>query len=615
MKKLKTKLFAGLGFLFILILLLSIVGIVFINQLSDDSSAIIRDNYTSVDYANKMLKTLDNMFLLQSEMIINHTVELSISMSQSNEFSIYKNDLEKFISKEANNITEPGEKQLVADLQESYKDYIITSQSLISKNYPAKDFPYNELEMKFQRLRSLVQNVYEMNTNAILERNDIAGKTASRASDYMGVIAAVSLVLTFFVFIYFPSYIISPIKEFTVKIKEIAKQNYDQSIKIETKDELGELAASFNLMASRLKEYEGKHIDQLLLEKKRMEALVKSMQDGVIVLDEQKHIILTNKTFQNLIGISEPEMIGEYAPDLAVKNELLNKIISMVMNKEYETESSSKPIKITLGNEEQYYKVEVIEITRKMEISDNIIAIGNVILLKNITQFEVRDLAKTNLIATVSHELKTPISSINLSLNLLADNRVGETNIEQKKLVESIRNQNKKLLNVVNELLDYSQVETGNIRLKFNKVEPEQIIELATFALMMMISQKNIQINTIVSENLPLVYADVEKSVWVLVNILNNAIRYSPKNGTITISATEKEGNILFSVKDEGPGISAADKLKVFEKYVSAKTKNYKGTGLGLAIAKEFVESQQGKIWVESEPGSGATFSFTLPNA
>ena len=326
MKKLKTKLFAGLGFLFILIFLLSIVGIVFINQLSDDSSAIIKDNYTSVDYANKMLKTLDNMFLLQSEMIINQPNEISITSSLTNEFSEYKNEFAKYLIKEANNITEPGEKQLAADLQESYKDYITTSQSLISKNYPAKDFPYNELEMKFQRLRSLVQNVYEMNMNAILERNDIADNTATRASNYMGVIAAVSLALTFFVFIYFPSYIISPIKELTVKIKEIAKQNYDQRIKIETKDELGEMAASFNLMASRLKEYEGKHIDQLLLEKKRMEALVKSMQDGVIVLDEQKHIILTNKTIQNLIGISEAEMIGEYAPEVAAKNELLQKI-------------------------------------------------------------------------------------------------------------------------------------------------------------------------------------------------------------------------------------------------------------------------------------------------
>ena len=615
MKKLKTKIFAGLGFLFLLILLLSIVGIVFINQLSNDSSAIIRDNYASVDYSNKMLQVLDKMFLIQNKLISpTSSVQMDIASVQ-NQFINYKNEFDKYLGNEENNITEKGEKNLVENLKESYNDFLNYSQLILTKKSSSQNLSIDNLDLKFQKLRSLVQSVYEMNMQAILRRNQVAGQTASHASNYMGIIAAVSFILTFLVLIYFPNYIISPINELTIKIKEIAKQNYDQRINLDTQDELGELAVSFNQMSTRLKEYEGQHIDQLLLEKKRIEALVKSMQDGVLVIDEQKHIILTNKTFQNLIGISDADMIGEFAPDIAKRNELLKKIFDLIADKEEGIETDHKPIKITLGKEDQYYKIEIINITRKLENSSQIITIGNVILLKNITQFEVRDLAKTNLIATVSHELKTPISSINLSLNLLDDKRIGETNIEQKKLVESIRHQNKKLLNVVNELLDFSQVETGNIRLKFNKVEPEQIIELATFALMMMISQKNIHLKTIISDNLPLVNADVEKSVWVLVNILNNAIRYSPKNGTITISAISKEEKVFFSVKDEGPGISEQDKVKVFEKYVTAKHKNYKGTGLGLAIAKEFVESQQGKIWIESELGSGSTFTFTLPNA
>ena len=178
-----------------------------------------------------------------------------------------------------------------------------------------------------------------------------------------------------------------------------------------------------------------------------------------------------------------------------------------------------------------------------------------------------------------------------------------------------MRHQNKRLLNVVNELLDFSQVETGNIKLKFDKVEPEQIVELATFALMMIISQKNIQVKTVIPNNLPKVYSDIEKTVWVLVNILNNAIRYSPKNSTIIISAGEKDDKIFFAVKDEGQGIPDADKDKVFEKYVTAKHNNLKGTGLGLAIAKEFVETQGGNIWVESSLGNGSIFTFTIPIA
>ena len=325
--------------------------------------------------------------------------------------------------------------------------------------------------------------------------------------------------------------------------------------------------------------------------------------------------ILTNKTIQKLIGISEAEMIGEYAPEVAAKNELLQKILDSALDKNEGIESEYKPIKIREGNEDHYYKIEAIKITRTIENTNQIITIGNVILLKNITQFELRDQAKTNLIATISHELKTPISSINLSLNLLDDKRIGEINKEQKKIIDSMRHQNKRLLNVVNELLDFSQIETGNIKLKFDKVEPEQIVELATFALMMIISQKNIQVKTVIPNNLPKVYSDIEKTVWVLVNILNNAIRYSPKNSTIIISAGERDDKIFFAVKDEGQGIPDADKDKVFEKYVTAKHNNLKGTGLGLAIAKEFVETQGGNIWVESSLGNGSIFTFTIPIA
>ena len=127
---------------------------------------------------------------------------------------------------------------------------------------------------------------------------------------------------------------------------------------------------------------------------------------------------------------------------------------------------------------------------------------------------------KTNLIATVSHELKTPLSSINLCLKLLEDNRIGTINEEQKGLLNSIRQQSTRLSKVVNELLDYSQAETGNIKLKITEIRPEDIVELAVIALMMLLSEKNIQLETELSEPLPSIKADIEKTVWVLVNII-----------------------------------------------------------------------------------------------
>jgi signal transduction histidine kinase len=239
--------------------------------------------------------------------------------------------------------------------------------------------------------------------------------------------------------------------------------------------------------------------------------------------------------------------------------------------------------------------------------------IGYIIMLKNITRFQERDAAKTNLIATVSHELKTPLSSINLSLKLLEDSRIGGINNEQKNIIKSLRQQSNRLSKVVNELLDFSQAETGNIKLKITDVKPEDIVELGVVALTMLLAEKNLQVETTLQPNLPIIRADLEKSVWVLVNILTNAIRYSPVNGTILITVTQENGFVEFGVKDSGPGISEEDCRKIFNKFVQVGDKKSLGTGLGLAIAKEFVQSQKGDIKVESRLGEGSKFSFSLP--
>ena len=155
-------------------------------------------------------------------------------------------------------------------------------------------------------------------------------------------------------------------------------------------------------------------------------------------------------------------------------------------------------------------------------------------------------MAKTNLIATVSHELKTPISSINLSLKLLNDIRLGALNDEQIKLVEAISLQNRKLLRVVNELLDFAQVETGRINLIIEQTDPIQLIDLAISALLVLFSEKEIELDFELMENPPLIKADKEKSVWILVNLLTNAIRYSSLKGRIKIKLEKIENYLMY---------------------------------------------------------------------
>lgn len=243
---------------------------------------------------------------------------------------------------------------------------------------------------------------------------------------------------------------------------------------------------------------------------------------------------------------------------------------------------------------------------------------GQVYVLKNITKFKELDEAKTNFIATVSHELKTPLSSIKMSLKLLNDERVGNMNQEQLQLIGHIQEDSERLLKITGELLDLAQVETGNLQLNMVISDPMDIVNIAMDAVRFQAEQKDITLELIGANNqLPNVNADVQKTAWVLVNFLSNALRYSSIKSKITLEVKVDTSFIEFSVRDFGKGIKEQYQKKLFDRYYQVPTdgQNKSGSGLGLAISKDFIEAEKGRIWVESSLGEGSRFCFTLPIA
>ncbi len=236
-----------------------------------------------------------------------------------------------------------------------------------------------------------------------------------------------------------------------------------------------------------------------------------------------------------------------------------------------------------------------------------------VIIVKNITSFKELDVAKTNFIATVSHELKTPLAASDFSLKLLEDERTGSLSTEQKDLIKNLKDDNQRMLKILSELLNMSQVEAGKIQLKLIATNPKNIIVKAIAAVETNAKEKNINVKNLAEENLPDINADEDKTIWVLNNFLSNAIKYSNENNVVEVRVYKKNSNIIFSVKDYGKGIAAEYQQKIFERYFKVPGANEKGTGLGLAISKDFIEAQGGKVWVESDIGFGSNFNFSLP--
>src|ERR1017187_1609104 len=556
----KKKIWLGTSFFFLLLLIIGGVGIHFVAKLKAESKNILQANYESLAYCHTMqqqMNTIDSDYIQAA------------------------NTFESALKQQEGNITEPGEKEATNNLRVHFN--LLKSGDTTHQNIKA--------------IQIQIQSILFLNMQAIEKKGQISQKIAENALTIIISLGSLVFLIALSFMVNFPSIVTNPISHLTEAIKEISNKNYKHRIHIESKDEFGKLADSFNDMAERLEYFESGNLNKLMFEKRRAEAVINSMKDASIGIDKNNVILFANYQALQLLGLKSTEIVGKSVADLSKRNDLFNFLI---------TNETSAPFKIVVENRENYFVKEVVEVTQDEERS-------RVIVLKNITSFKELDVAKTNFISTVSHELKTPLASSDFSLKLLKDERISKLSPEQKELIEHLQQDNQRMLKILSELLNMSQIETGRIQLEVKEVSPSTIITSGIDTVALSAKEKDIIITDITSSGLPSILADADKTIWVLNNLLTNAIKYSKPGGIIEVKALQVKNEILFSVKDAGPGIPGEFLTKVFDRYYKVPGSKEKGTGLGLAISKEFILAQKGKIWVESEIGKGSVFYFSLP--
>lgn len=569
--KIKTKLTLGVGLLFALILILGAVGAIYINTIKADTDNILVANYNSLEYAKNILLAVEDI-------------------SPKNIEKIDQN-----IKYQEVNITEIGEKEATEDLRSFFTEL---------KNTPSDS-------TSTLAMRQSAYKIMDMNMQAIYRKSELAKKTADQAVFWIAITATLCFLIAFILLVNLPSNIANPIKEITQSIKQIEDGNYAERVHFESNSEFGQLAKSFNTMAKKLQEYNNSNLAELMMEKRRIETLINMMHDPVIGVDENLKIIFANHEAIKIAGLENDKIIGHHAQALAVKNDLIRLLIQDLEDID-KNDSHKKPIKIYADNKEGYFEKEVLHILITPTGEQSTKLMGHVILLKNITTYKELDFAKTNFIATVSHEFKTPIAAIKMSLQLLENNQIGALNEEQTNLIESIKEDADRLLKITGELLNMTQVESGNIQLSVLPSDPKEMLMFAVNANKTQAHQKQVKFEIDCPENLPKVQADNEKTTWVLTNLISNAIRFSYDHSIVYLSISEMGKTIKISVRDNGQGIPPQYQDKIFDRYFRVPGTKKEGTGLGLAISKEFVEAQGGRITVESEYGAGSTFSVTL---
>nr|WP_315035513.1 ATP-binding protein [uncultured Chryseobacterium sp.] len=568
--KLKTKLTLGVGLLFLLIVLLSVIGSIYINKLKSDTEKILTANYNSLEFSKNMLLALDNI---------------------STDSAIAITDFQKNNRLQEKNLTEFGEKEATQNLNLHFNSYLKEPTS-----------------NKEKLIREDLAKIMSLNMKGIERKSDIAIITAGNATFWIVSLGTVCFLISFILLFNLPQTIAEPINQLTFSIRQIANKNYNERVHFKGSEEFSSLAESFNVMAEKLQEYESSSLSKQLMEKKRIETLVNNMHDAVIGLDENHFIYMINDEALKITNLHKEEIIGKTAHEVAINNDLMRELLKNIDH------PVKDPIKIVRDNKENYFEQDIIPINIAKTGEKEKKYIGKVILLRNITPFKELDFAKTNFIATISHELKTPISAIKMGVQLLGNQKFGVLNEQQQELLKSINEDGQRLLDITGELLNLSQVESGNIRLTVGKCSPKEIVQTAIKNVEKLAEQKNISINTeyLLGED-DFATADFDKTVWVMNNFLTNAVKHSFQDENIQILVERQDVFIQFSITDTGSGIDEKYHRQIFDRYFQVPGEHQNGTGLGLAISKNFIEKQNGEIGVRSSLNNGSTFYFRLP--
>ncbi|MBN2008601.1 PAS domain-containing protein [candidate division KSB1 bacterium] len=473
------------------------------------------------------------------------------------------------------------------------------------------DFKIADLRPFKNKLRQICLELVGVNQNQIVRENqalkdDMDNKV--RLVIYIGLLIVLSLALRFMFQV--TNSVIKPVEKLTQNLRLIGMGMINPKIDITTNNELVELTSEFNKMTERWRLYERMNVQQMLTEKQKTEALVESLTEPIIATNENDEIILMNQAAADVFDNHVYQWRDKSVPEIILNEQLVN-VLQTDTAQTHAASGSDVLITIEKAGQHLYFRPRQ---TKIVDAQGNVQ--GMVTLFHDIIRFKKLDEMKSDFIATVSHEFCTPLTSLNMTVDILSQQVVGPVNDQQGELLSAAKKDCDRLIKLVRELLDLSRLESGRYIMKLEPLNLHQVMNEFIGPLNLVVNDKKILLKIYISEALPLIHGDRQQLSWVITNLINNALRYTPEHGTIRLSAAQNDGMITIQVSDTGKGIPKEALATIFEKFVQIKKSSETtpgSVGLGLAIARQVVEQHGGAIWVDSEPGIGSTFTFTLP--
>jgi NtrC-family two-component system sensor histidine kinase KinB len=570
---------------------------------------ILKDNYASVIVAEDMKETLERQDSAVTFFLGGRITEARTQYRQNRPL------FEKAYSYEAHNITERGEQEVVDDIGVKYAAYRTDLEKLIFADPPlskqAADLLYIRMLLpEFLHLKAQAQAVLNMNQQAIRQA-DSSAKAEARTASYTGLGVTVG---AFVLALFFASWTIraalDPLRTLARQAEEIGIGHLNQRIVLNRTDELGALAQSFNGMAEKLREARKQEEARLRRAERMSDAALENLYDPVLVTDAQGCIVHLNKTAESLFGAAK-HVAGAPISTVVSDRRIIDAVDRAIHQERVSAEEDEAGfIPLTVGDAQRTYRLR----TTPMRDEESTL-LGAVVVLEDITHLRELDRMKTEFIGVASHELRTPVTSLQLSVQLLEEGAVGALTPDQREIVLAQKEDLQRLERLMSDLLDMTRLEAGVTPPHMEIVAPVLLLRTAVEAVATQAEQQGVALSAEAAPDLPAVRADMGQIQRVLLNLLNNAIRHTPSGGRITVSACRADSHVNFSIRDSGSGIPPEYLPRIFDRFVQVPGATRGGAGLGLSIARTIIEAHGGTISAVSEPGQGSVLQFSLPIA
>lgn len=604
MPGIRGKLSLGFGGLLLIIAVIGLEGIQDLATLGDSIDVILRENYRSVLATQQMKESIER---LDSGILFNLLGE-----NEQGGTLIEKNtqNFETALQAELNNITLQGEGEKAAQVQQLFSRYKANLKHL--QNHDLSDgqrrkIYFEEILPLFLEIKSTADSILQMNQQNMVEANGRARSIASAAKRQMIVLLLCGTLLASLCVILTGRWILRPIGRLIGSAEEIRRGNLDLVIRSGSTDEIGRLSQAFNAMASSLRELRRADQGRIRRMERSTQQILRSLPDAVAVVDSNGQVEISSMAAAEFFGLKTGVSIRSLGIERAV--ELFEE--SMRTGRSQYAPADQSIIQRFIGGAEHFFRIGAVPV-----INGEREPTGVTLVFKDVTQKVHQDELKGGLISTVSHQLKTPLTSLRMAVYLLLEEKAGPITPKQSELLIGARDDCERLHSILTSLLDINRIESGKAAMSFQAVSPHELAMNQMDSYWAEAKDAGVSLRAEVSPDVPGVWADPDRIGHALGNLISNALKYTSPGGIITISAQEEGEAVRFLVSDTGAGIPEEYLDRVFDQFFRVPgQQEVTGEGLGLAIVKEIVEAHGGTVTVESHQGKGSVFSFSLRQA